>query len=530
MDRNNIDKKYQWDLGKIYGSVDDLEDGFNYSYSSASGKVSVSCSQVKTINGAYPDANGNVEVSGGSGTSVTEVFTATYGETTYEEIRTAKNSGKICFCKHESGWVFPLIGVWASRIQFAGCYVYTSGLPVQIVFTVSKEDAWEKTETGLKQTSEITSESGNELPTAKAVYNYAQPKGNYLTEHQDISGKLDKNQGSANAGKTLVVGTNGNLTLTNMPEGGSGTSVTEIFSATAYETTYEEIKAAYYGGKLCKLGGTPYYLATLEASKAVFSNAQLTKSKELQISSFIVTSDNKWSFISLSSTDSINTTSTLNRLVTETAVKNYAQPKGDYLTKNQGSANVGKILVVGTDGNLTLTDMPAGGGDVTGTIDENNNILLSGNLASGTYTLKYENQDGTYTEIGTLEVGEIGGYTNLFSTSGDGFANDTDFSGASSGRFLTNYIPCKDGDVIHVKGATVYKAKAHNSVGNTWGSAVYAASLGEAVSSYDDAVKVYNITQATTGVSNIDKVQLEIRSGNTALDSVIITVNQDIVD
>ena len=306
-------------------------------------------------------------------------FVATYGETTYANIVSARDTGKICFCKHESGWIFPLIGVWASQIQFAGCYVYTSGLPVQIVFAVSKEGVWTKTETLLKQTSEITSESTTQLPTAKAVYDYA-------------------------------------------------------------------------------------------------------------------------------------------------------QPKGDYLTKNQGSANVGKILVVGTDGNLTLTDMPAGGGDVTGTIDENNNILLSGNLASGTYTLKYENQDGTYTEIGTLEVGEIGGYTNLFSTSGDGFANNTDFSGASSGRFLTNYIPCKDGDVLHLKGATIYKLKAHNSVSNTWGSAVYAASLGEAVSSYDDAVKVYNITQATTGVSNIDKVQLEIRSGNTALDSVIITVNQDIVD
>lgn len=196
------------------------------------------------------------------------------------------------------------------------------------------------------------------------------------------------------------------------------------------------------------------------------------------------------------------------------------------LDKNQGAANVGKILVVGTDGNLILADMPAGG-DVTGTIDENNNIILSGNIADGNYTLKYENDDGTYTEVGVLKVG---GYTNLFSIDGEGFANNTDFSGASSGRFLTNYIPCKDGDVIHVKGATVYKARAHNSVGNTWGTAIYAASLGEAVSSYDDAVKVYNITQTTTGVSNIDKVQFEIRSGNTALDSVIITVNEKIAD
>lgn len=80
----------------------------------------------------------------------------------------------------------------------------------------------------------------------------------------------------------------------------------------------------------------------------------------------------------------------------------------NYLPKNQGSANVGKILVVGTDGNLTLIDMPSGtSGDVVGTLDENNNILLQGNLADGTYTLKYENEDGTYTEIGSLVVGGL---------------------------------------------------------------------------------------------------------------------------
>ncbi len=78
------------------------------------------------------------------------------------------------------------------------------------------------------------------------------------------------------------------------------------------------------------------------------------------------------------------------------------------IEKNQGTENVGKILVVGTDGNLTLTDMPEGtGGDVIGVLDESNNILLSGDLADGTYTLKYENEDGTYSEIGTLEVGAI---------------------------------------------------------------------------------------------------------------------------
>ena len=68
---------------------------------------------------------------------------------------------------------------------------------------------------------------------------------------------------------------------------------------------------------------------------------------------------------------------------------------------------------MGTDGNITLIDMPEGGasGDVTGVIDENNNILLNGNIPEGTYTLKYLNEDGTYTEVGSLVVGAIVTYT-----------------------------------------------------------------------------------------------------------------------
>ena len=43
-------------------------------------------------------------------------------------------------------------------------------------------------------------------------------------------------------------------------------------------------------------------------------------------------------------------------------------------------------------------------GDVTGILDEDNNIVLIGNLAAGTYTLNYRNADNTYTNIGTLIV------------------------------------------------------------------------------------------------------------------------------
>ena len=45
------------------------------------------------------------------------------------------------------------------------------------------------------------------------------------------------------------------------------------------------------------------------------------------------------------------------------------------------------------------------GGEVIGVVDENNNIILTGDLVDGIYTLKYEDVDGNLTEIGTVSVG-----------------------------------------------------------------------------------------------------------------------------
>lgn len=44
-----------------------------------------------------------------------------------------------------------------------------------------------------------------------------------------------------------------------------------------------------------------------------------------------------------------------------------------------------------------------GGNPVFGYVDENNNIIVSGKLASGTYSVKYEMEDGTTIDIGNLE-------------------------------------------------------------------------------------------------------------------------------
>jgi hypothetical protein len=56
-------------------------------------------------------------------------------------------------------------------------------------------------------------------------------------------------------------------------------------------------------------------------------------------------------------------------------------------------------------------------GGVIGTLDESNNILLTGALADGTYTLKYEYEDGTVADVGSIVVSSIVAYniTNTLS-------------------------------------------------------------------------------------------------------------------
>ena len=81
------------------------------------------------------------------------------------------------------------------------------------------------------------------------------------------------------------------------------------------------------------------------------------------------------------------------------------------LDRNWGSSNAGKILVVGETGDLILTDYVPNSGGITGELDEDNNIILTGYIANGVYEIKYENEDGTYAEVGELVVGPIATYS-----------------------------------------------------------------------------------------------------------------------
>lgn len=231
----------------------------------------------------------------------------------------------------------------------------------------------------------------------------------------------------------------------------------------------------------------------------------------------------------------------------------------DCVSKNQGSANVGKILVVGTDGNLTLVDMPEGGagGDVTGVLDEANNILLSGNLADGTYTLKYENADGTYTEIGTLEVSgvnepETPTITNLLPLSVDTDGNDyvgthtnggdgyeygyriSKSSGAQSGSgsdavCCTGFMPVTANDTIRIKEIELY------GTSQTWDNIVLYDSLknyimGQVIST-DNSGFVFSDgvwTITPNSFSSSTAISFFRFSCGSITDETIVTVNEEI--
>lgn len=94
-------------------------------------------------------------------------------------------------------------------------------------------------------------------------------------------------------------------------------------------------------------------------------------------------------------------------------------------------------------------------GDVIGTLDENNNILLSGNLADGTYTLKFENHNGEITSVGELIVSSIISYTiikNLTNCTASGAIT------INSGSTATVLVVASEGyelpDTIAVDGAS----------------------------------------------------------------------------
>ena len=151
----------------------------------------------------------------------------------------------------------------------------------------------------------------------------------------------------------------------------------------------------------------------------------------------------------------------------------------NYLLKNQGVANVGKILVVGADGNLTLTDMPEGGasGDVIGMIDTNNTIILTGALTDGTYSVKYEMGDGRTINIGNMVLDSNVYYSITKNLTNCSISNNTtqaikgnSYSAtitANSGYELKSVTVTMGGSAVSVSGGVINIANVTGNIAIT---------------------------------------------------------------
>ena len=149
--------------------------------------------------------------------------------------------------------------------------------------------------------------------------------------------------------------------------------------------------------------------------------------------------------------------------------------------------------------------------NVIGDVDEANNILITAPLAAGTYTLGYENADGSVTEIGSFTVsgsgGEVGpAYTNLADpTSSDWLTNQrinsskniVDVTEAQRGDktvVVTNKISASGVSKLHIKGLDIVSDLVNGSSTQNYGR-VYA---------YKDGV-IYLVTyQPSAGLTNLE--------------------------
>lgn len=134
------------------------------------------------------------------------------------------------------------------------------------------------------------------------------------------------------------------------------------------------------------------------------------------------------------------------------------------------------------------------GTPVFGTVDEDNNIILSGNLVQGSYTLKYENKDGSLTVIGTLNSSGADypnqipisidtdgtiyngtGYRTGSRCSSSGAVSDVENPSAVKAPFLTGFIPCKTGDRIVLENCYMqaYTGDSASELGALYGSSGY---------------------------------------------------------
>lgn len=221
------------------------------------------------------------------------------------------------------------------------------------------------------------------------------------------------------------------------------------------------------------------------------------------------------------------------------------QNDSGYLTELEIASRV--TLGMHTDGLLYLfvdgtpvgtgIELPSGG--ISGYIDSANNIIIT-SLPDGSYTVRYEMEDGSTVDIGALVVGAVGpAYTNLAEPRPE---NTTDYTiwcsnarmgsngtpAAKEGYTCTNFFALGNGDVIRIKGFKIERVGLYSSDKAPLPSGV----SGLAALQTNSYIKAgYSQTDDfTTFTANNGNIAYARLSGwvNGTAEEVIITKNEDI--
>ena len=144
------------------------------------------------------------------------------------------------------------------------------------------------------------------------------------------------------------------------------------------------------------------------------------------------------------------------------AFKNLKGSKGDKGDKGDKPVKGTDYWTQADQESIVQQVITALGTPVFGRVDADNNIILTGELTDGVYTLKYKDEEGEITEIGTLNHNYVPlpTYTNLFVADTCQLNKRTNSSGVESyncGSFLTDYIDL--GDVMSKGGVNTLHYK-----------------------------------------------------------------------
>lgn len=214
---------------------------------------------------------------------------------------------------------------------------------------------------------------------------------------------------------------------------------------------------------------------------------------------------------------------------TET-ISRLSSEKVDKTSASLGIASDGLIYLF-IDGNPAGMGIPQGqSGDVFGYVDENNTIVLTGNLADGNYSIKYEIDNDSTVDIGAFTIGSAQTYTNLAKTVTEGKRLNSSAAviDSSEHALVEDYIPFASGDVVRVKGLNVTHFSFYNSSKTSINS-------GPISFPYENGSKTISGAKGDDGIytlTNISNAECKfIRIAGTLAGStldVIITLNETI--